>query len=533
MKDASEIWPEIRAAYAAGDYPGCEASLANLPDTEQTRLWGVRLASRREQFETVRERAAAYLADYPPHVEVVQLLARAANKLKDAPLAASSWRQLADLSPDPVEALRQAARANAKVGNDSFAIAAAARLAAIAVERADALPMVAATLLELDQFEALAKLVARIAVIDAAGVSALIDTFALAGNSRGLAAALAGVQMSGSAAAPPVDGEALIQALLSSGVQRERDGAQTAAFNDFRAALVLSHDEVLAVHGIDRLASNFLGQARALNRIGEFGEAIHSLRTLYRSDPANPEIVLLYGRALMNAGELGLAEDLWCTMIAASPDLEEAWLQRARALEWLDRPIDAMAAWNDLIERWPLNEEAAKHRKKLSQRLFKLGRDAIVAEDPIAAATYLAAIPPDATERPSADQRLDRIGRLLVQAMRADYKAREFTRVVTAGSIGREVAPDNLDLHRLLAKAAAKLRQFDLAAAAWERVAGLQDGAEAQIELGRNRAALGEYDGAANAAAAAAAFDPSIAGLADLRKIIDAGGAAATPEAGL
>lgn len=520
--DPSETWTEIRTAYAAADYAQCEALLGDQPATEQTCFWGVRVASRQEQFETVRDRAAAYLADYPPHVEVVQLLARAANKLKDAPLAASSWRTLADLAPDPVDALRQAVRANAKIGNDSFAIAAATRLAAMVDERPDALPAAAAALLELDRFEALAGLVARIAMIDAAAVGALIDTFATAADSRGLAAALAGVQMSGCDAAPPVDRGALIETLLSSGVRRERDGAQAAALNDFRAVLVLSPDDVLAVHGVERLTGKFLGQARALNRIGEFREAIDSLRTMYRSDPANPEIMLPYGRALMNAGELALAEDLWCTMIAASPDLEEAWLQHARALEWLDRPVDAMMAWNDVIERWPSNEEAAKHRKKLSQALFKLGRDAMVAEDPVAAATCMAAIPPDAIERPLAEQRLERIGRLLLKAMRAEYKQRDFAKVVAAGSLGHDIAPTNVDLHRLLGKAASKLRRYALAAATWEHLAAVQDNAEVQIEIARNRLALKDHAAAGRAVAAAATFDPAAEGLADLRCHIEA-----------
>ena len=532
MKDASEVWPEIRATYAARDHARCEALLADLPESEQTRFWGVRLASRREQFETVRERAAAYLADYPPHVEVVQTLARAANKLKDAPLAASWWRRLADLAPDPVEALRQAARANAKVGNDSFAITAAGRLTTIAAERPEILPTVATTLLELDQFEALASLVARTAPSEPEAVEALAQAWTEADEPRGLAAVIAGRLTADPDMAPPIDTDSMVEDLLSSGARRERDGAQIPALNDFRAALVLSPDETLARHGVERLKNNFLVQARALNRIGEFDEAIDNFRALYRSDPDDPEVVLAYGRALMNIGELELAGDMWRGAIAANADLEEAWLQRARALEWLDRPIEAVAAWSAVLERWPDNGEARKHRKKLSSKLFGLGRDAIAADDGLAAAKYLRAVPADADERAVAEQRFERIGRLLVKAMRADYKAREFAKVVTAGSIGREVAPDNLDLHRLLAKAAARLRQFDLAAAAWERVAELQDGAEAQIELGRNRAALGEYGAAAIAAATAAAFDPMIAGLADLRKIIDVGGGGATPAAG-
>jgi tetratricopeptide (TPR) repeat protein len=102
--------------------------------------------------------------------------------------------------------------------------------------------------------------------------------------------------------------------------------------------------------------------------------------------------------------------------------------------------------------------------------MIKAGRDATAERRFLDAWRILAAVPPGSAEREEAVRRLDRVGRFLLHDMRAAYKERRFRAVVRDGSAAAEILPDSPEVHKLLARAAMRLRRYPVALEAWKRL---------------------------------------------------------------
>ncbi len=112
-----------------------------------------------------------------------------------------------------------------------------------------------------------------------------------------------------------------------------------------------------------------LEHARELVRLGRFEEAVAPLTRLHRADPTDYEISHLYGLALLQTDNAGMA--IWPLRTAAQhPGHEvEDGLLLARALSTSAVPMDALRVVDELLERSPNDIALWSLRAKVNQSL--------------------------------------------------------------------------------------------------------------------------------------------------------------------
>jgi tetratricopeptide (TPR) repeat protein len=90
-----------------------------------------------------------------------------------------------------------------------------------------------------------------------------------------------------------------------------------------------------------------------LDRLGRRREAIQCVARAHELDPANGEAAYNLGALLLASGRPERALPLLEETRRRHPDLVQASLLRARALETLGRGSEALTAWREVAEREP------------------------------------------------------------------------------------------------------------------------------------------------------------------------------------
>ena len=120
--------------------------------------------------------------------------------------------------------------------------------------------------------------------------------------------------------------------------------------NDPRAALGL-YQTAVQLEPEHAMSWNNLGSL--LDRLGRRREAIQCVARAHELDPANGEATYNLGALLLVSGQPERALPLLEETRRRHPELMQAWLLRARALEALGRGDEALIAWREVAEKQP------------------------------------------------------------------------------------------------------------------------------------------------------------------------------------
>ncbi|MBS7704242.1 tetratricopeptide repeat protein [Chelatococcus asaccharovorans] len=425
----------------------------------------------------------------PSNLEGQLLRARACNAERQWPAAAAAWAVVAQGRPDWPEAQFQLARARLRSGDVAGADEAGSRLAGLSPRtplNADLLGQLA---LERGQCEAAASFFKALAKEDPAAGRRRFEAMCQARHHRGIAimarTVLEGEPGTDAGRAPAIQHglqeglqeapqEALqeaLQALAARAVAQERNGHLDEAFQDHTAILLADPDDVSAQRGRTRIRRILQIAAQDALRSEDWNAALGAFRRLVQLDGSDLDSHIQLGRLLMRQRDWASAVPAWQTVVAASPQLVEAQIQLARALDRSDSPGAALSQWHRVLALSPDNAEAREMLEQAPRRMLDHVRRLVDAGDLTQAVEALKLAQTFAPDDPDLIRRTDHVGRRLLQAMRAAFKASDWDAILAISAATRALRPDDAEVHLLTGRAAMARRQYDLAIPAWNALA--------------------------------------------------------------
>jgi tetratricopeptide (TPR) repeat protein len=498
-------------AFLSRDYDGSRSLLeearAVAPNSPDVVSMLVRIATREEAWPEVVARVDELAGLTTPGIEFLQYRARALSQLGHWTAAAAAWSEVSALRPASLDALQDLATAqiNARellqatgslrkmrltAGRDGPALAWAGR----AATAAGAYPLS----IEIHQ---------DLAALDPGLLGALYQEHVETGDMRGLAVLLAASQ--GDSSEPLPEATSAVAALFRGAVHRERSNDRIGALLDYTAASLLAETDPLVSGGVRRLRTALLAEVDARIEAGETSAARAICLQLLCVEPALVEATRRLARIEALGGDPAEAHRLWRDVMARQTD-REALTGAARAAEQAGLYAEALALWGRLATFSPGDRTAARELERLPQRMLSAGRASMVEGRELEAWRILSAIPPAAPAHEDAQRRLTQVGRRLIKTMREAYREGRFDEVVALGEAAASIEPGNADVHRLVARSAAKQRRFGDAAAAWSALArqDTPESGQAWVQAARCFVLSGDRGPAKAALDRARALDP-------------------------
>lgn len=462
-----------KEAFESGDLAlcRCEALKAESvdPDNKDVHRWLARLSYRAREWQALRKHAVAFLAAVPDDREMAQLKGRACLALKLWQEAADTWLHVTRLRPEWAEGWYQLTRSLAKAGDVYRARASAIRLRELGNTSALALVTAAHVFLELDDLPAAAEAYEHLGKNDPELLGKELPKHESREDLRGCAVVIAALRRS------EVSGDLrqklgdLSDNLIRRAIAAERAGKLSEALLDYSAAALLSPDDPLAARSGSRLLQKLHDRADTHVKAGDAAGAVAIYEEIVRTSPGNLKTATQLAKLHMQTHEWARAAAVWRHLTEERPDNPQYALFYARCLERSGELDTAHRAWIRLGKLDPGNQEAANALSKIPGRLIKAAQTAIAEGRYPGAWKALCSVPEGCPEHEGAQRRLAQLGRYARKKMRAAYKVGRYLDVVENGTVAVQVMPNDLDLARMLAKAAMRVSNFAAAAAAWRR----------------------------------------------------------------
>jgi tetratricopeptide (TPR) repeat protein len=474
VSDLQECLKQARQAYEGAELDRCRQFLdrAAAIDPESLGLmrWRARLAHREGDWPVLRDMAAQYCGVEPGDREMRQFLARAWTNMKCWPDAARAWQQMIALRPDWPEAHFQLARAQIRSNLSSAANATIAVLESLGDRDIAAWQLGGRLAVEAGDIHGAIRMFSRLAEHDAAKAEDEFQLFEKAKSHHGMLAVAVAMRAQDSAQGWNEKISVIMTEITKDAALHQRDGELVEAYHDFAALAAAASDDQLALAGMDRIILTLQNQAKRYVAQELPRKSILTYQMILRCTPGDERALIAIGRLQMALRDWSAAAEAWSAVLDRSPNDADALVQYARATERAQDFPRAQDAWARVLAAAPGDHEAEDAVAKLPGRIVRAGRKAVEAMDYIQAAQLFALVKPDCAEYADARRRLDQVARYLVRDMRAAYKEKTFARVVSLGTAAAKIAPDVVDVHRLLAQAAMTSRDYAVAAHAWQRL---------------------------------------------------------------
>lgn len=464
-----------RDAYAANELTACRAHLEQAGLTGQNALelvrWQARLAWRESDWKTLSEATESYLRVRPSDREMAQLHARALSNSRQWFAATGAWQRVTQLRPDWPESWYQLARIQLRADMPYAAARSAERLLHIA--QGDAILLCARLALERGQMADAAEAFRRLAAGDPALAEKELRARERDGDFRAVALAAIGLAHSTDSESYKTMLNVISRDLVSKAVAGERRGDAVKAHLDYAVLAQIDGGDVMAQSGMKRTLQSLHETARQQIAAGDRQRARKTYLGLLHCRPGDARALAAIGQILMADQDWRRAAEAWDALLGMSPADSKALVQRARALDRAQEFAAALDAWNRVLAADGDNAEAHLALTKLPSSIVKAGRKAVEEHRYREAAAIFSAVPAGCPEHADVLRRLDQVFRYLHKDMRAAYKERRFEWVVAYGVAAGPIAPDNDDIQRLLAQAAMRTRDYEIAAGAWLRLIAL------------------------------------------------------------
>lgn len=425
----------------------------------------------------------------PGNLDGQLLRARACNAERHWAAAAAAWAIVARGRPDWPEARFQLARALYRSGDGPGAEDAANQLATLSPRTALHADLLGQLALERGQCEQAAAFFAALVKDDPAAGRRRFAAMCQARHHRGVAvmarAVLDGEPAPDASRALAIQQatEEALHALAARAVTQERTGHLDEAFQDHTAILLADPADPSASRGRARIRRTLQIAAQDALRAEDWDAARGAYRRLVQLDGSDLDSHIQLGRLLMRQRDWASALLVWQTVVAASPQLVEAQVQLARALDRSASPAAALAQWRGVLALAPDNAEARDMLEQAPRRMLDHVRRLVDAGDLTRAVEALKLAGTFAPDDPDLIRRTDHVGRRLLQAMRAAFKAADWDAILAISAATRSLRPDDADVHLLTGRAAMARRQYELAIPAWIRLAGLDPATEPMCRL--------------------------------------------------
>jgi tetratricopeptide (TPR) repeat protein len=458
----------------------------------EARQWLCRLAYKSGDWKDLHDLAGAYLIDSPNDREVLLLYARSCNGLADWSGAAEAWSDVCEDRPEWSEARFQHGRARLRLGDHSTA----SQIASDLESMPGAGSYVVRLRVELNEFSGARSALEALFRSDPEVAARDLELMGRQRDQRGLAVFMrARLDTQGEAA---VDAEQILtvsEALFRRAIGFERAGDLLQAHFDYDALLVLAPDDDMARRSSVRIARALREIAQDHVKAQALPEAAQAFAVALRAAPADAGLFRNYGRILMRLRDWTRAVGVWREFARLQPDDVEGHVQVARALDRSGCYPEAVLAWRVVRDRDPGHDEAMEALSTVNQRMIVAGRLAITEERFLEAYDLFKTVLNEDPQNQEPGRRLQQVGRNLLKAMRAAYKASDPRRVLAFGVAATDLLPSDAEVQLLIGRAAGTLRRHEVGAAAWSRLAQIDptQAPLAHLQIARCRLHLGDY----------------------------------------
>jgi tetratricopeptide (TPR) repeat protein len=509
------LMAEGKAAFEANDFITARERFRAAAEAGAERLEPhrelCRLAYRQRDWMDLYSRSTAFLARRPNDREILLLNARASSGLGDWTSAAESWNKVAEDRAGWPEARYQVARARIRLGYVDAATEIAERLDAEMADNPEAGAFAVRLFVELDALSQLRGAFERLYRAAPQLAAKEFDLLDRQNEPRGLAIVLR-VRYEVEGPRPGHDERQLntSETLFREAIIRERAGDLLEAFLNYEALLALSPEDGLAARSRDRIARELRFRAEDALVRQNLPEAAAAFPGALRAAPQDAALKRAYGRVLMRERDWTRAVAVWRGLADLVPQDAEAALQLARALDRSGRFSEAIVAWKDAQAHNPGNAEIEQSLSTIIRRMIFAGRAAIAEERFLDAYDLFKAVVREAPDEEEGRRRLDQVGRNLLKAMRAAYKAGDLRSVVRHAEAAADLLPDDPEVRLLTGRAASGMRRYGLAIEAWSRLAELDPESQrlCNLQIARCHLHLGAIQEGQQALRAVMAEDP-------------------------
>jgi tetratricopeptide (TPR) repeat protein len=496
--------------FASEPQDGAPADATARPQGQTDPLTEARSAYKLGDWARVLDEAARCLRSRSDDREALQLSARAAGRLRRWDDAAGAWRKVIALRADHAEAWYQLGHALLKIKQTNQAFDSLDRLEELGGSSNKALNYAGRLALEMRQFARAAATLNRLATLDPTVLEADVTQMDGKRDLRESVLIMSAIAAAEPAKAQPIGLQAATDALMRRAIMGEQAGSLLEAYQDYTAVSLAAPADVLASRSTARTLARLKHQAAGLLRVGDLEAAAQLSEQLLECEAQDPQLLQNLARIHMKREAWPDAQRVLDAYTRLFPDELDPAVQRARALERGDCPIEALAAWAKVATLNPGHEEAGRSITRLPAKIVKLGRTAMAGEDLPLAIKAFAAVPEGAEQHADAQRRLSQARRHLYKQMRDTYKARDYSAAAKLGASTLVFDDNAADFLSLLAKSALKIRDYAVALGAFERllVADPDNASAIRTQIAGCNLQLGRYDEANSELALARSFAP-------------------------
>lgn len=506
-------------AFATKRFDKCRALLEVAakqdPNSLDVALWSVRLAQKSADWSTLKVASDRWLALEPDSLEARQALAEALGGLNFRAAAAALWTEIAGQRPDDLDSLGQSVRFNRSVGRSSRAEACIKNSLRVTGEDDELRIDLARTLIKSGDLVGARTLLADIATRTPARADRLLHEF-LDREETVVAAVLAG-SMGSVKSEHSHELSALAETVIHEAVRREADGAFDQAFLGYSALLLMDPADELARRGQKRILE---AQTRAITSAMASGDLIRAAEASYDLLSCEPESA----HALLHAAHIAVLREensegrlLWDTILERGIVAPEAMRAAAKYFEHIGDYRLAYALYEKAGSARPDGKDLAE---RFSRKLIQIGRSMSAADRLVDAARALSAVPSTSAHFEEAVRRNRQISRAFLTLLRDLYRSNELRSVIDQGLEALNLYPDDFDINRMVARAASKSRDHELAQRQWSILVSHPEAAsEALLGLARSAYALRRWAECTGSALALLESDPDHA---EARKLLEA-----------
>jgi tetratricopeptide (TPR) repeat protein len=448
-------------------------------DNAEPLLWLSRLAYRSYDWRELFARSRAFLKLRPDDREVLLLHGRACNGVGNWQAAVEAWRSVAEDRPDWPEAKYQLGRALVRIWpagaarNEPVEEIAKALAGSL---HADGQRYALRLLIEVDAIAEALEVAQSLLRENAAAALSEFEQFERTDDWRGLAVALR-ARLNVDGRDPKIDERqaAVAESLFRRAIASERAGALLEAFFDYDALLMLAPDDVLAQRSCARIVRDLKARAQDALARQAWPEAADGLCLAVRVSADDLPVRRNYGRVLMRLRKWDEAVKIWRDFALEANEDAEGRVQLARALDRSGRLVEAVGAWRAVLALDAKHAEALASLDTIARRMTFAGRTAIAEERFLDAHELFRCVLREDPASEEAPPRLEQVGRNVLKAMRAAYKAKEYKSLVRYSGAVNDLLPADAEAQLLIGRSAAALRRYPEAIAAWSRLAELEE----------------------------------------------------------